>query len=78
MAISGASFSARHPARAIRGTPDRSQRRQTAKDAFRADPDPPYYDKNFAKDKSIIVYCASGGRTALAGKVLKDMGYASV
>jgi rhodanese-related sulfurtransferase len=29
---------------------------------FRADPDSPYYDKNFAKDKSIIVYCASGGR----------------
>jgi rhodanese-related sulfurtransferase len=45
---------------------------------FRADPDSPYYDKNFAKDKSIIVYCASGGRSALAGKVLKDMGYTQV
>ncbi len=42
---------------------------------FRADPDSPYYDKNFAKDKPIIVYCASGGRSALGGKVLKDMGY---
>ncbi len=45
---------------------------------FRADPDSPYYDKNFAKDKRIIVYCASGGRSALAGKVLKDMGYTQV
>jgi len=42
---------------------------------FRADPDSPYHDKSFSKDKTIIVYCASGGRSALAGKVLKDMGY---
>jgi rhodanese-related sulfurtransferase len=42
---------------------------------FRADPDSPYHDKNFAKDKPVIVYCASGGRSALAGKVLKDLGY---
>ena len=42
---------------------------------FRADPESPYHDKNFAKDKNIILYCASGGRSALAGKVLKDMGY---
>lgn len=42
---------------------------------FRADPDSPYHDKNFSKDKKVIVYCASGGRAALAGKVLKDMGY---
>ena len=45
---------------------------------FRADPDSPYYDKNFAKDKTIILYCASGGRSALAGKVLKNMGYGDV
>lgn len=45
---------------------------------FRADPESPYYDKNFAKDKTIIVYCASGGRSALACKVLKDMGYGHV
>ncbi|MGB6355694.1 MAG: rhodanese-like domain-containing protein [Steroidobacteraceae bacterium] len=42
---------------------------------LRADPDSPYHDKSFSKDKTIIVYCASGGRSALAGKVLKDMGY---
>jgi len=45
---------------------------------FRADPESPYYDKNFAKDKTIIVYCASGGRSALAGKLLEDMGYGKV
>jgi rhodanese-related sulfurtransferase len=42
---------------------------------FRADPQSPYYDKNFAPDKTVIVYCASGGRSALSGKTLKDMGY---
>jgi rhodanese-related sulfurtransferase len=45
---------------------------------FRADPETPYHDKNFDKSKSIILYCASGGRSALAGKVLKDMGYTKV
>jgi rhodanese-related sulfurtransferase len=29
-------------------------------------------------DKTIITYCASGGRSALAGKTLKDMGYTKV
>jgi rhodanese-related sulfurtransferase len=42
---------------------------------FRADPESQYHDKNFAKDKTVILYCASGGRAALGGKVLKDMGY---
>jgi rhodanese-related sulfurtransferase len=45
---------------------------------FRADPESPYHDKNFAKDKTVILYCASGGRAALAGKLLKDMGYGEV
>jgi len=45
---------------------------------FRADPDSPYHDKNFAKDKNVILYCASGGRSALAGKTLKDLGYDKV
>ena len=45
---------------------------------FRADPESPYYDKNFAKHKTVILYCASGGRSALAGKVLKEMGYDQV
>jgi rhodanese-related sulfurtransferase len=45
---------------------------------FRADPESPYHDKAFAKDKTVILYCASGGRSALAGKALKDMGYVQV
>jgi rhodanese-related sulfurtransferase len=45
---------------------------------FRADPESPSHDKNFAKEKNVILYCASGGRSALAGKLLKDMGYEHV
>jgi len=45
---------------------------------FRADPELPSHDKNFAKDKNVIVYCASGGRSALSGKLLKDLGYVHV
>jgi rhodanese-related sulfurtransferase len=45
---------------------------------FRADPESPYHDKNFSKDKTVILYCASGGRSALSGKALKDMGYNEV
>ena len=45
---------------------------------FRADPESPYHDKNFARDKTVILYCASGGRSALSGKTLKDLGYDQV
>ena len=45
---------------------------------FRADPASPYHDKNFDKDKAVIVYCASGGRSALSGKTLRDLGYEKV
>ena len=45
---------------------------------FRADPESPAHDKNFAKDKTVLLYCGSGGRAALAGKLLKDMGYSQV
>jgi rhodanese-related sulfurtransferase len=45
---------------------------------FRADPEAPTHDKNFSKDKTVLLYCASGGRAALAGKLLKDMGYGQV
>jgi rhodanese-related sulfurtransferase len=45
---------------------------------FRADPDSPYHDKAFDRSKTVILYCASGGRSALAGKLLKDMGYEKV
>lgn len=45
---------------------------------FRADPATPYYEPAFQKERLIILYCASGGRSALAGKVLKEMGYGRV
>jgi rhodanese-related sulfurtransferase len=45
---------------------------------FRADSESPYYDPRLQKDKTVLLYCASGGRSALAGKLLKDMGYRSV
>jgi len=45
---------------------------------FKADPESPGFDKNFSKDKTIILYCASGGRSALSGKLLKDFGYDKV
>jgi rhodanese-related sulfurtransferase len=45
---------------------------------FRADPESSYQDKNFSKSKDVILYCASGGRSALAGKLLKDLGYEKV
>lgn len=45
---------------------------------FKADADSPYHDKAFARDKTVILYCASGGRSALSGKTLKDMGFGTV
>ena len=45
---------------------------------FRADPESPYHDKAFDRDKTVLVYCASGGRSALAGKTLQDLGYSDV
>jgi len=45
---------------------------------FRADPVTPFHDKELQKDRAIILYCASGGRAALAGKLLIDMGYTRV
>jgi len=45
---------------------------------FRADPDTPYHNAEFRRDRPIILYCASGGRSALSAKALKDMGYEKV
>lgn len=45
---------------------------------FKADEAMPSHDAAFRKDRPVIVYCASGGRSALAGKTLKDMGYETV
>lgn len=45
---------------------------------FKADPQSPYHDKALRTDRTVLVYCASGGRSALAGKTLKDFGYTDV
>ena len=45
---------------------------------FKADPDSPMHDPAFRRDRPVVLDCASGGRSALAGKVLRDMGYADV
>jgi rhodanese-related sulfurtransferase len=45
---------------------------------FRADPESPYHDPAFDRDRTVLVYCASGGRSALAGKALQDLGYRDV
>jgi rhodanese-related sulfurtransferase len=45
---------------------------------FRADPESPYHDKAFGRDKTVLLYCAFGGRSALAGKSMQDLGYRNV
>jgi rhodanese-related sulfurtransferase len=45
---------------------------------FYADPSAPYHKPELASGKRLVVYCASGGRSALAAKTLKDMGIANV
>lgn len=45
---------------------------------FRADPESPYHDPDFRRDRTVLLYCASGGRSALAGKTLQDLGYRDV
>jgi rhodanese-related sulfurtransferase len=40
---------------------------------FYADPSAPYHKPELASGKRLVVYCASGGRSALAAKTLKDM-----
>ncbi len=45
---------------------------------FRADPNSPVHDAAFDRAKTVVAYCASGGRSALVLKTLKDMGYENV
>lgn len=44
---------------------------------FRVDPESPQRDPAFQRPV-VITYCASGGRAALAGKLLQDLGYSDV
>lgn len=45
---------------------------------FKADPESPLYDPALRPDRRVILYCGSGGRSALAAKTLLDMGYSDV
>ena len=45
---------------------------------FHADPNSPMYNAELRFDRQVILHCASGGRAALAGKLLLDMGYVKV
>jgi rhodanese-related sulfurtransferase len=45
---------------------------------FKADPKSPYHDPVFDPNKTVILYCASGGRSALSGKALKEIGFKDV
>ncbi len=45
---------------------------------FYADPESPYHKPVFSSGKTLVLYCASAGRSALAAKTLKDMGLDNV
>ncbi|MGF1609249.1 MAG: rhodanese-like domain-containing protein [Kiloniellales bacterium] len=42
---------------------------------FIADPEGPMHNPDLASGRRLVVYCASGGRSTLAAKTLKDMGF---
>ena len=45
---------------------------------FHADPDSPVHIKALRPDRKIVLYCGTGGRSALAAKTLQDMGFTDV
>jgi rhodanese-related sulfurtransferase len=45
---------------------------------FHADPESPVHVIEMRPDRRIILYCGTGGRSALAAKTLLDMGYSDV
>jgi rhodanese-related sulfurtransferase len=45
---------------------------------YHADPTTPYHMAEFTPDRRIILYCKSGGRSALAAATLREMGYRNV
>jgi len=45
---------------------------------FQADPDSPLYNQELRPERRTILYCGTGGRSALAAKTLHDMGYTDV
>ena len=45
---------------------------------FHADPESPAHNPSFDPEKRLILYCGTGGRSALAAKTLNDMGFPEV
>jgi rhodanese-related sulfurtransferase len=45
---------------------------------FYADPSSPYHREEFDPARRTILYCASGGRSALAARTLRELGYTQV
>lgn len=45
---------------------------------FWVDPQSEYYRKDFAPENRYILYCAGGGRSALAADTMRQMGYPDV
>jgi rhodanese-related sulfurtransferase len=45
---------------------------------FYADPNSPYHKDEFDSTRRTILYCASGGRSALGSVALAEMGYTDV
>ena len=45
---------------------------------FLIDPESPYYKEMFTDDKEYVVYCMSGGRSALAARRMQEMGFEKV
>ena len=45
---------------------------------FHLDPAMPMHDARLKSGKTVIFYCASGGRSALAARTARDMGYDDV
>ena len=45
---------------------------------FRADEASKYHEPALRPDRPVILYCGSGGRAALGGKTLQEMGYERV
>jgi rhodanese-related sulfurtransferase len=45
---------------------------------FHADPESPMHRPELSSGKRLVLYCGSGGRSALGAKTLKDMGIANV
>lgn len=45
---------------------------------FYADPATPYHKKEFDPSRRVLLYCASGGRSALAGATLQRLGFSRV